>query len=96
MTEPVDRRQAGMAKMQEVYGLSVDPADVPGPYVDMTVDHLFGTVWAGEALDVRDRRLLIIGVLPPSARTICSTFNSMPPSNATNSRWSSCGSWWYI
>jgi 4-carboxymuconolactone decarboxylase len=63
MTEPVDRRQAGMAKMQEVYGFSIDPASVPGPYAAMTVDHLFGTVWAGEALDVRDRRLLIIGVL---------------------------------
>lgn len=63
MTEPVDRRQAGMAKMQEVYGFSIDPADVPGSYAEMTVDHLFGTVWAGETLDVRDRRLLIIGVL---------------------------------
>jgi 4-carboxymuconolactone decarboxylase len=52
-----------MAKMQEVYGFSIDPADVPGPYAEMTVDHLFGTVWAGEALDVRDRRLVIIGVL---------------------------------
>ncbi|HEY1830769.1 MAG TPA: carboxymuconolactone decarboxylase family protein [Acidimicrobiales bacterium] len=63
MSESVDRRQAGMAKMQEVYGFSIDPADVPGPYAEMTVDHLFGTVWAGEALDVRDRRLVIIGVL---------------------------------
>jgi 4-carboxymuconolactone decarboxylase len=63
MTEPIDRRQAGMAKMEEVYSFSIDPANVPGPYAAMTVDHLFGTVWAGEALGIRDRRLLTIGVL---------------------------------
>ena len=35
-------RARGIAKMQEVYGFSVDPADVPGPYAAVTVDHLFG------------------------------------------------------
>jgi 4-carboxymuconolactone decarboxylase len=63
MSEPVDRRAAGMAKMQEVYSFNIDPANVPGPYAAMTVDHLFGTVWTGEALGVRDRRLMVIGVL---------------------------------
>jgi 4-carboxymuconolactone decarboxylase len=29
----------------------------------MTVDHLFGAVWTREALDIRDRRLLTMGVL---------------------------------
>jgi len=29
----------------------------------MTVDHLFGTVWTREALDILDRRLLTMGVL---------------------------------
>ena len=36
-------RAAGIAKMQEVYGFTVDPYDLPGRYTDMTVDHLFGT-----------------------------------------------------
>jgi 4-carboxymuconolactone decarboxylase len=39
-----------MAKMQEVYGFSVDPDDVPGPYVAFTVDHLFGEVWCRPGL----------------------------------------------
>jgi 4-carboxymuconolactone decarboxylase len=56
-------RAAGMAKMAEVYGFSVDPDTVAGPYVDVTVDHLFGAVWTREALDVRDRRMVTIGVL---------------------------------
>ena len=60
---PTGARAAGMAKMEEVYGFSVDPESIAGPYVDVTVDHLFGAVWTREALDTRDRRMLTIGVL---------------------------------
>ena len=56
-------RARGMAKMQEVYGFNIDPENVPGPYAAMTVDHLFGTVWTRQALEIRDRRLLTMGVL---------------------------------
>ncbi|HEY5110495.1 MAG TPA: carboxymuconolactone decarboxylase family protein [Acidimicrobiales bacterium] len=64
MTEGTDgARAAGMAKMDEVYGFSVDPDTISGPYVDVTVDHLFGAIWTREALDTRDRRMLTIGVL---------------------------------
>ncbi len=63
MSDPADKRTAGIAKMQEVYGFSVDPDAISGRYTEMTVDHLFGTVWTGDELDVRDRRLLTIGVL---------------------------------
>lgn len=60
---PGDRRQRGRAAMEEVYGFSVDPDQVPGDYVAMTVDHLFGEVWTRPGLSVRDRRLVTIGVL---------------------------------
>ena len=64
MTEELTgARAAGMAKMDEVYGFSVDPDTVAGPYIDVTVDHLFGAIWTRDALDVRDRRMLTIGVL---------------------------------
>jgi 4-carboxymuconolactone decarboxylase len=63
MSGPEDARTAGMAKMQEVYGFTVDPASVPGRYTDITVDHLFGTVWTDDTLDLPLRRLLTIGVL---------------------------------
>jgi 4-carboxymuconolactone decarboxylase len=49
--------------MEEVYGFSVDPDEIAGPYVDFTVDHLFGAVWTRPELDIRDRRLMTIGVL---------------------------------
>ena len=60
---PGPSRAAGMAKMQEVYGFSVDPDTIEGPYVEFTVDHLFGEVWTRPALGNRDRRLMTIGVL---------------------------------
>ncbi len=69
MTEPVDKRAAGIAKMEEVYGFSVDPDTLPGAYVAMTVEHLFGTVWTREALGIRDRRLLTMGVLAALGKT---------------------------
>ena len=61
--DPDSSRAKGMAKMQEVYGFSVDPADLPGPYAAFTVDHLFGEVWTRPELGTRDRRLMTIGVL---------------------------------
>lgn len=56
-------RSRGIAKMQEVYGFTVDPANVPGDYTAITVDHLFGTIWTRPGLDLRERRLLTIGTL---------------------------------
>jgi 4-carboxymuconolactone decarboxylase len=52
-----------MAKMDEVYGFTVDPDQVPGDFVRYTVDHLFGDIWSRDPLDRRDRRLVTIGVL---------------------------------
>ena len=63
MSAEGDKRAAGIAKMQEVYGFSVDPDTIPGRYAAMTVDHLFGSVWTSDELDVRDRRLMTIGIL---------------------------------
>jgi 4-carboxymuconolactone decarboxylase len=63
MTTPDERRAAGMAKMQEVYGFSVDPDALPGDYTAMMVDQLFGSIWTRGTLDTRDPRLLTMGVL---------------------------------
>jgi 4-carboxymuconolactone decarboxylase len=69
MSRPDDPRAAGMAKMEEVYGFSVDPTTIPGRYLEMTVDHLFGTVWTSDELDVCERRLMTIGVLAAQDKT---------------------------
>ena len=69
MSAPADERAAGIAKMQEVYGFSVDPDMLPGRYAAITVDHLFGTVWTDDTISLVQRRLLTIGVLAALDKT---------------------------
>ena len=56
-----DLRKKGLAKMNEVYGWEMP--DMPGEYFALTVDHLFGTIWSRPGLSMRDRRMMLIGVL---------------------------------
>ncbi|MEI2640508.1 MAG: carboxymuconolactone decarboxylase family protein [Microthrixaceae bacterium] len=56
-----DRRQRGKAMMKQVYGWDID--QVEGSFVESTVDHLFGEVWASGSMSVRERRLLLLGLL---------------------------------
>ncbi len=56
-----DRRARGLAKMSEVYGWEFK--DGPGDHFAATADHLFADIWSREALSIRDRRLLLIGLL---------------------------------
>ena len=62
-TGPVtdDRRQRGLDKMSEVYGWDVQ--DGPGDFFAITVDHLFAEIWSRPGLSMRDRRLLLLGLL---------------------------------
>ncbi len=63
MTDEPTASVRGTEKMREVYGFSVDPANVTGGYLEVTVDHLFGAVWTRPGLDVASRRLLTIGAI---------------------------------
>jgi 4-carboxymuconolactone decarboxylase len=56
-----DRRRRGLAKMSEVYGWDVQ--DGPGDFFGLTVDHLFAEIWTRPGLTLRDRRLLLLGLL---------------------------------
>ncbi len=59
MTTDDDRRARGKEQMKAVYGWDID--HVEGPFVESTVDHLFGEVWAEGTLTVKERRLILIG-----------------------------------
>lgn len=60
MTDP-ERRARGFGMMKRVYGWDV--SDGPGDFFSMTVEHLFGDVWTREGLSMRERRLLLFGLL---------------------------------
>lgn len=66
MSEPEDQaarttRERGLAMMSEVYGWDVQ--DGPGDFFGITVDHLFADIWTRPGLTLRDRRLLLLGLL---------------------------------
>jgi 4-carboxymuconolactone decarboxylase len=54
-------RRKGLEKMNEVYGWEMP--DMPGEFFALTVDHLFGSIWTRPGLSMRDRRMILLGVL---------------------------------
>ena len=54
-------RRKGLEKMNEVYAWEMP--DVPGEFFALTVEHLFGRIWTRPGLSMRDRRMMLIGVL---------------------------------
>jgi 4-carboxymuconolactone decarboxylase len=52
-------RRKGLEKMNEVYGWEM-PNIEGDPYFDLTVDHLFGSVWTRPGLSMRDKRIMAL------------------------------------
>ena len=55
------RRARGIERMGEVYNFQV--GDGPGDFYGYTLEHLFGDIWERPGLSLRDRRLLLIGLM---------------------------------
>jgi 4-carboxymuconolactone decarboxylase len=64
MSDPT-RRERGVAMMKKVYaGDVVTPPPGVMPFSDLMLEQLFAEVWTREdALSVRDRRLVIMGII---------------------------------
>ena len=59
-----ERRARGAAKMTEVYAGDVAvPPEGASDFADLMLKQLFAEVWTRDPLPVRDRRLLIMGVI---------------------------------
>jgi 4-carboxymuconolactone decarboxylase len=57
-----EQRKKGLAKMNEVY--SWEMPNVEGDaYFDLTVDHLFGSIWTRPGLSMRDKRIMTLAVV---------------------------------
>lgn len=56
-----ERRMRGLERMSEVYDFEV--SDGPGDFYGYTLEHLFGEIWDRPGLSLRDRRLLLIGMM---------------------------------
>jgi 4-carboxymuconolactone decarboxylase len=55
-------RRKGLDKMNEVYGWEM-PNIEDDPFFDLTVDHLFGTIWTRPGLSMRDKRIMTLTVV---------------------------------
>jgi 4-carboxymuconolactone decarboxylase len=58
-----------MRTMAEVYSWGDNLPDLPGEYFAVTAEHLFGDIWNREGLSVRDRRLMLFGVIAALGET---------------------------
>jgi 4-carboxymuconolactone decarboxylase len=59
-----ERRRSGAEMMKKVYAGDVPiPPEGVSPFADVMLEQLFAEVWTREALPMRDRRLLIMGVI---------------------------------
>ncbi|MCV7427164.1 carboxymuconolactone decarboxylase family protein [Mycobacterium montefiorense] len=52
-------RRKGLEKMNEVYGWEM-PNIEGDAYFDLTVDHLFGSIWNRPGLSMRDKRIMTL------------------------------------
>ena len=58
------RRERGAEMMKRVYAGDVGvPPEGASAFADVMLEQLFGEVWTREALPIRDRRLLTMGVI---------------------------------
>lgn len=57
-----EARQRGKAVLKQLFGQERDMSN-PTAWDEMTVDHLFGTVWGRPQLPIRDRSLITVSVL---------------------------------
>ena len=63
MSDP-ERRRRGAEMMKQVYaGDVVVPPEGVSAFADVMLEQLFAEIWTREALSVRDRRLLIMGII---------------------------------
>jgi 4-carboxymuconolactone decarboxylase len=59
-----ERRRRGAEMMKKVYaGDVVTPPPGASPFVDLMLEQVFAEMWTREALSVRDRRLILIGII---------------------------------
>jgi 4-carboxymuconolactone decarboxylase len=72
MSDSQERRRKGAKVFGEVYKgvLSADPDNPTGDdFFDLMIENLFGEVWTREALSLRDRRLITMGLIAALGET---------------------------
>ncbi len=67
MSSQEELRKQGLEKMNEVYGWEMPNIDGDA-YFDLTVDHLFGSIWTRPGLSMRDKRIMTLAAVTAVGR----------------------------
>lgn len=58
-----ERRQRGLAMIAEVYAGDVVTPPEGYAFTDIMLEQLFAEVWSRDVLSIRDRRILLLGII---------------------------------
>ena len=58
-----ERREAGVKILETLLGGAPQPGTLPDDFLEMTVDHVFGRVWARPGLELQERSMITLAAL---------------------------------
>jgi len=58
-----ERRQKGLEMLKEVYAGDVVSPPAGNVFTDVMLEQVFAEVWSRDVLSIRDRRLLLLGII---------------------------------
>jgi 4-carboxymuconolactone decarboxylase len=65
-----ERRAKGLAMINKVYAGDVVVPDEGYAFTDIMLEQLFAEVWSRDVLSIRDRRLLLLGIIAEKGETM--------------------------
>ena len=64
------RRERGLEKIAEVYAGDVVTPPEGYAFTDIMLEQLFAEVWSRDVLSIRDRRILLLGIIAEKGETM--------------------------
>ena len=65
-----ERRKRGAEMLKEVYAGDVAVPPPGMPFVDIMLEQVFAEVWSRDVLSIRDRRIMIMGIIAEKGETM--------------------------
>jgi len=65
-----ERRARGLEMINQVYAGDVVTPDEGYAFTDVMLEQLFAEVWSRDVLSIRDRRLLLLGIIAEKGETM--------------------------
>ena len=69
MADP-ERRKRGIEMIKKVYAGDVVPPPEGNVFTDIMLEQVFAEVWSRDVLSIRDRRILLLGIIAEKGETM--------------------------